>query len=169
MEHPEKLSFPSSFTYWERVRASAVLMFERKSGYVFAFFWPLVAIGTAAFVLSRGRPLDGQVWFVIVLCFAFVPGVLMLGAAATHYLHKQSREPFTYEFDSDGIRAVGATYEYAHKWPAIFQVKRRAGFLMFFFSPGCAHCIPLRSIPDPADQASLVAMAASKRADISGV
>lgn len=169
MEHPDKLSFSSSFTYWERVRASTVLMFERKSGCFFALLWPLLAVGFAIMVLSKGRSLDAQAWFAMVLCLAFVPVMLMLGAAITHYSHKQSREPFTYVFDADGIRAVGVTYEFAHKWPAIFQVKRRAGFLMFFFSPGCAHCIPLRSIPDSMVQASLIAMAAANGADTRGV
>ena len=168
MDSPEKISFPSSFSYWERVRASALLMLERKASYVFIAFWPLAAFGLAALSLSKGRPFDAQLCAVVAGCLLFVPAMLLLGAVSTHYLYKQSREPFTYVFDDDGIRAVGVSYEYAHKWPVIFKVKRRAGFLMFFFAPGAAHCIPLHSIADADLQASLIAMAAAKGADVSG-
>ncbi|MGO1070635.1 YcxB family protein [Lysobacter sp. CA199] len=150
------------------MRANTALMFERASGYVFVLMWPLMGLGLVAIAMTEGGRFTTHALLVSLVCFLFVPGIVLTGAAATHYLYKQSREPFTYVFDNDGIRAVGVTYEYAHKWPAIFQVKRRAGFLMFFFAPACAHCIPLRTIPDLELQTSLIAMAAAHGADTRG-
>ncbi|MEH6419925.1 YcxB family protein [Pseudomonas sp. CGJS7] len=165
MDKFETVTFPSAFSYWDRVRAAMYLMLERKSGYVFVAFWPLLGIGLAAMTVFKTGRFEAWTLFPLLVCLLFVPVMVLLGAATTHYMNKQAREPFTYTFDADGIRAVGVTYEYAHKWPAIFQVKRRSGFLMFFFAPACAHCIPLRTIPDPDLQASLIAMAAANGAD----
>ncbi|WP_394539739.1 YcxB family protein [Lysobacter enzymogenes] len=166
MEHATEIRFSLAFGYWDRVRATLALIGERPLSLCMALLWPLCGVGLAAFALAKGRPITGELALAIVLVFAFVPAMVLLGTAMTHYFHRQSREPFAYTFDGEGIHVAAVTYDFTHKWPAIFKVKRRRWFLMFFFSPGCAHCIPFRAIPDSAVQAALVAMAAAHGADV---
>ncbi|PPJ44399.1 hypothetical protein C0075_26885, partial [Rhizobium sp. KAs_5_22] len=76
----------------------------------------------------------GEIWLAALLAMLFVPMMVLLNTAFAYFGHRQSREPFVYLFDADGVHVSATTYEYTHKWPAIFKVKRSAGFLMFFFS-----------------------------------
>lgn len=162
------LSFSLSFGYWDRVRATLTLIAERPLTLALTSLWPLGAIVLAGYGAARGVALGELPWLALAFLFFFVPLMVLIGAAATHFFHRQSREPFTYVFDEVGIHVSATTYEYTHKWPAIFKVKRKAGFLLFFFSPGYAHCIPYRAVPDRAMQAALIAMAGSHGADTRG-
>jgi len=166
MENAQNIRFSLTFGYWDRVRAIAALIAARPVSLCMVLLCPLCGIGLTVLALAKGRPIAGELALLIALAFAFAPAVVLIGTAMTHYFHRQSREPFTYTFDGDGIHVAAVTYDFTHKWPAIFKVRRNRWFLMFFFSPGCAHCIPFRAVPDPAVQAALVAMAAAQGADV---
>ncbi|BAV96215.1 MULTISPECIES: YcxB family protein [Bacteria] len=168
MDRPQEIRLSPTFGYWDRVRAALVLIVERPWILAMALLWPLAGLGLLAFAWSKGSLFTGEIWLAALLAMLFVPMMVLLNTAFAYFGHRQSREPFVYLFDADGVHVSATTYEYTHKWPAIFKVKRSAGFLMFFFSPGCAHCIPLRAIADRATQADLVAMAAAHGADVRG-
>ena len=168
MDRPQEIRFSPTFGWWDRARANFALAVVRPVSLLWMLIWPAAGLGLLAYALSKGWTLTAPLWVAVVLAILFVPAMVLLGAALTHFFHRQSREPFTYVFDGEGIHVSATTYEYTHKWPAIFKVRRTWGFLMFYFSPGCAHCIPLRSIPDRGLQAQLVEMAASHGADVRG-
>ena len=168
MDRPQEIRLSPTFGYWDRVRAALVLIVERPWILAMALLWPLAGLGLLAFAWSKGSLFTGEIWLAALLAMLFVPMMVLLNTAFAYFGHRQSREPFVYLFDADGVHVSAVTYDYTHKWPAIFKVKRSAGFLMFFFSPGCAHCIPLRAIADRATQADLVAMAAAHGADVRG-
>lgn len=169
MDNAQAIRFALAFGYWDRARATLTLIVERPVNLALTLIWPLIGMGLAVFALDKGVPFTGWVWLGIVLALLFMPIMVLFGTAMTHFFNRQAREPFTYTFDADGIHVSAVTYEYTHKWPAIFKVKRKFGFLLFFFSPGMAHCLPLRDIPDPALQAALVSMAAAHGADVRSV
>jgi len=135
------LSFP--FTLLNRIHAAFALIPQRKLNIVIHAIIPIIGLSTLAMVLYQGHPVSTEVVLIVFACFMFTPSFVVLGVAITYYLNKAAREPFTYKFDAGGVHISTATYEFTHKWSAISQVKRFGGFLMFFFSPGQAHCIPI--------------------------
>ena len=138
MDRPQEIRLSPTFGYWDRVRAALVLIVERPWILAMALLWPLAGLGLLAFAWSKGSLFTGEIWLAALLAMLFVPMMVLLNTAFAYFGHRQSREPFVYLFDADGVHVSATTYEYTHKWPAIFKVKRSAGFLMFFFSPGCA-------------------------------
>ena len=130
----------------DRVRANLLLITQRKLSIALALIWPLIGLSFLSFMLIKGRPLNSETWIVIIGCLFFFPFIVAIGAAANHLLNKHAREEFTYLFNSTGIHVSAASYELTHRWSTISRVKQLAGFVMFFFSPGCAHCVPLRAV-----------------------
>lgn len=160
------ISFP--FSLWDRIRAALLLIPQRKLSTVFALIWPLIGLSLLTFTLIKGRPLEPDVWVLVVVCLLFTPLVVLVTAVATHFTNKQLREPFTYSFNSGGIHVSAASYELMHRWSAISRVKQLGGFLMFFFSPGCAHCIPLRVVNSAGILQPLLTLARDNGASVDG-
>ncbi|HLM52371.1 MAG TPA: YcxB family protein [Pseudoxanthomonas sp.] len=150
-----KLSFP--FTLWDRIRSGFLLMLQRKRTILFAAALPLFGL-FLMLVLVTGEGIGPKDWLAIVLCLLFYPIVLVVGATAVHF-GKHAREPFTYSFNDSGIHVSAASYEFTHRWSAISRVKQSGGFLMFFFSPGGAHCIPLKAVRSAGALEPLITMA----------
>jgi hypothetical protein len=141
----DEIRLTCSLTLWERMRASAVLISQRWLSIFFASIWVAAGISLIGLYWSKGLPLTPMLWFAALACFLFTPLMIVIGATSAHF-NKRLREPFTYTFNDTGIHVSAVTYEYTHKWAAISRVKRLGGFLMFFFSPGCAHCMPLHAV-----------------------
>ena len=152
-----ELSF--AFTFLDRLRAAFLLIPQRRLGIVLAAIFPLIGLSVLAFAFATGREGTVEVWVILVLCLLFHPAMVVTGVAAAHFGNKHVREPFTYSFNDSGIHVSAATYEYTHRWPAISRVEQIGGYLMFFFSPGCAHCIPVEAARSAGVLEPLVAMA----------
>jgi hypothetical protein len=140
-----EVTLTCSLTIWDRIRANLLLMSRRGLTIVFATVWVAIGIGLIILYLYKGLPLTAYVWTVSIGCILFAPVMVVIDAVRTH-LNMRSREPFTYTFNDTGIHISAVTYEYTHRWTAISRVRVLGGFLMFFFSPGCAHCMPMRDV-----------------------
>lgn len=161
-----KIAFP--FTLWDRMRASFVLTPQRRLGIILVAIWPVIGLSFLAFMLTTGRPLNFSAWTVVAGSLLFYPAMVVLGTTAAHYGNRHMREPFTYSFDDSGIHVSARSYEYTHRWSTISRVRKSGGFLMFFFSPGCAHCIPLRAVESTETLGALVALAKRRGASVDG-
>jgi hypothetical protein len=160
------LSFP--FTLQDRIRAAFALMSQRMLNIVLAAIWPIGGLSFLAFFLVKAYPLDAGVWAIVACCLLFDPIILVVAVTVTYFSNKYMREPFTYSFDDSGIHVSAVSYEYSHRWAAIARVKKFCGFLMFFYSPGCAHCIPVKHIRSVGAWDSLIAMAKRHGANVDG-
>lgn len=145
---PSELTLAYSLTLWERIRASAWLVTQRWLTAVFAGIWVVAGASLVGLYLFKGVPLTPTVWLAALACILFMPLMLVITALLLHF-NKRAREPFTYRFDDNGVHVSAVSYEYTHKWAAISHAKRLGGFLMLFFAPGCAHCLPLRVAGTP--------------------
>jgi hypothetical protein len=160
------LSFP--FTLLDCIRAEFAPMLQRMRSIVLAAILPIIGLLLLALILAKDVPLSADVWVGIVGFLLFYSVIVVVGVMVTHFSNKHLCEPFTYSFDDSGIHISTASYEFTHRWSAILRVKKSCGFLMFFFSPGCAHCIPAKHIRSVGAWDSLVAMAKSHGANVDG-
>ena len=138
------LEFP--FSIWDRIWAAFVLIPQRRLNIIIHSVIPLIGLSVLGLLLSRGHPIELDAWLVIGTCFFFTPAVTVFAVFINYITNKSVREPFSYTFDANGIHVLAATYAYTNPWTAINKVKCSGGFLMFFISPGYAHCIPLKAI-----------------------
>jgi len=138
------LTFP--FSLWDRLRAAFVLVPQSRHGVAAAVVFPLLALACFVFVLSKGRPFDGNAAILLAIGLLFYPLVLTIAVLATYFGNPQAREPFTYTFDDRGIHVSAESYEFTHRWSAISRITCCGGFLLLFFSPNCAHTIPVRFV-----------------------
>lgn len=158
------LSFP--FSLLDRIRASFAVIPQRKSGIAAAAIFPLLGLTFLVLTLVKGRALDAGGYSLVGLSLLFYPAVVVTTATITHFCNRHMREPFTYTFNESGIHVSAVSYEYTHRWSAISHVKQFAGFLMFFFSPGCAHCIPLKAVQSAGVFEPLVTLAKAQGANV---
>lgn len=142
---PREVKLVCSLTLRERIWASNVLIAQRWLSIVATSIWMLAGISLIVLYLYKGIPITPAVLLAALSGILFMPLLTVISAVSVHF-NKVSREPFTYTFDSTGIHVSAVTYEYTHKWAAISHVKLLGGFLMFFFSPGRAHCMPLHAV-----------------------
>jgi hypothetical protein len=157
------LSFP--FTWLDRLRASFALVPQRALSMAVAAAFPLFGLAFVLIMLVKGRPLTANAWNLIAICLLFYPAVLVASTTISHFCSRHLREPFTYTFNDSGIHVSAISYEYTHRWSTISHVKPFAGFLMFFFSPGCAHCIPLKVVQSAGALGPLLALARARGQD----
>ena len=142
---PTEIKLACSLTFWERIRASLFLIGQRRLSILLTAIWVTAGASLVGLYLYRGLPLTPSVWLPALACILFMPLMVTIGAVSAHF-NKRFREPFIYTFNERGVHVSAVTYEYTHKWAAISHVKPLGGFLMFFFSPGCAHCMPLHAV-----------------------
>lgn len=138
------LSFP--YTFLDRVLAEFILIPESKFKIVIHSIAPAIGVAFLAFMLFQPKPLSATIWLVVLMLFLFNPVLLIFGVAINYLSYKTAREPFTYHFDENGIHVSAVSHEFTHKWSAITKVKATKRYLLFFFAPGAAHCLPLTAI-----------------------
>ena len=138
------LAFP--FTLVDRIRAAFALIPQRPANIVIHSIIPLIGLGFLALILYTGRSLSLPVIVVVAACLFITPFFTVIAVVISYAFNPIMREPFTYTFDDRGIHVNAVTHEFTHHWSAISRVKRFAGFMLFFFGPGLAHCIPLSVI-----------------------
>jgi hypothetical protein len=154
-----QLSFP--FTWWDRVKATFILVPERRATWIIHSVFPLVGLAFLGALIWRHQ-VTPYYLFIVLMCLLFTPLCIVVGVTAAYLTNPALREPFTYSFDDAGIHVHASTYEYTHKWAAISKVKRSAGYLLFFFSGGNAHCIPVIAVDRANAKALLVRLAVGK-------
>ncbi|HEY5852364.1 MAG TPA: YcxB family protein [Lysobacter sp.] len=142
---PRAIELVCTLTLIERVRASVLLIWQRWLSVAFAAVWVIAGVSLIVLYWHKEVPITPAIWMVAVACALFAPSMAIIGAISAHF-NKRNRERFTYTFNDIGIHVSADSYEYTHKWVAISRVKRLGGFLMIFFSPGCAHCMPLHAV-----------------------
>jgi len=152
-----RLTFP--FGFRDRVFATFLLTSQRMLSIVLAAAFPTIGIAVLLLAWMTGRPLDVQVWAVVSACLAFYPLTNVVGIGLSHITRPHMREPFTYLFDDAGIHVSATSYEFTHRWSTISRVKKLGAYLMFFYAPGCAHCVPLGVIREAGALQSLLVMA----------
>jgi hypothetical protein len=167
MQLPITLSFP--FTLADRIRAAFALIPQRKLNIAIHATIPMIGLATLVSEMIQGRPISADVLFIVLACFMFTPVFLVFGVTVNHRFNKSMREPFTYSFDTDGIHVAATTYEFTHKWAAISRVKIFGGFLMFFFTPGNAHCIPLGAVQQSGTLTPLLQLASAQGVKVSQI
>ena len=134
-----EFSFP--FLLRDRLRATVALWPMHRAGIVANILLPLV--GAFALTLSVVGPFANGNWLsVIGIAFVVLPLCQILAVSMGYALNPVAREPFRYVIDEQGIHVFAKSIDYTHHWSVVSRVVRRAGFLMLFFRPGCAHCLP---------------------------
>jgi hypothetical protein len=135
--------------------------------------WPFIGLLVLYVMSGIDRPLGTGTWlivgFFVAVCVLFYPLMIVVGTTVNYFSYKYMREPFTYLFDDSGIHVSSALCDYTHRWCAISRVKKSGGFLMFFFLPGGAHCIPIRVIESAGVFGPLVALAKEHGVNVDGV
>jgi hypothetical protein len=153
---PHEIRLASTLTLGERIRAN-LLMLRHWPSMICTLIFVVLGIAVIGMHFYGGRPLRPATVVIVLFAFGFAPIMAVLNALAVHY-NKRFRGPFIYTFSAEGIHAESVTYAYTHRWAAISRVKTLGGFLMFFFAPGAAHCLPLKRL-QPAEKAELIRMA----------
>jgi hypothetical protein len=154
---PHELRLAMTLTLRERIRANIILMLGHWTGLIGTLVFVAMGITAIGLHLQSGEPLRLTTLLISLFAFGFTPIMATLGALAAHY-STRSRAPHTYTFDAEGIHVEGVTYAYTHRWAAIPRVKTLGGFLMFYFGPGAAHCLPLERL-DPTTASALIRLA----------
>ena len=164
---PHEVKLVYSLTLWERMWASIVLISQRWLSIFVTSIWVFAGISLVILYLYKSIPLTPAVLLSALACILFMPLMTVISVLSVHF-NKVSREPFTYSFNETGIHVSAVTYDYTHKWAAISHVKLLGGFLMFFFSPGRAHCIPLHAVRDAGVFETLVNLANAHGVSVAG-
>jgi hypothetical protein len=153
-----EFSFP--FTLRDRLRATVALMPARRVGVLFNIVLPIVGLlGIALYLLGVLR----NEWvFTFGFLFVVFPLCAILGTVLGYVFNPVAREPFRYVIDDQGIHVFAKSIDYTHRWSVISQAKRSAGFLMLFFKPGCAHCLPLKALEASGQLAELTAFLSAR-------
>lgn len=139
-----KLSF--SYTFIDRILAEFALLPHSKIKLVIFSLIPGIGVAFFCFVLWKGIPLSAEVWLIVGGLLLLMPALTILGVGINYLTYPATREPFTYEFDEEGIHVVAVTHDFRHKWSAITMVKCTPSRLMFFFGRGVAHCLPMAAV-----------------------
>ena len=155
-----ELSFP--YTFLDRVMAEFVLIPDSKFKVFIHSLIPLIGVAILTLLLWQGKTVSLDSWLVVLGIFFFGPGLIVFGLCINYITNKASREPFTYMFDDNGIRVSAISHEFTHRWPAISKVKPTQRYLLFFFAPGAAHCIPMRAVKNAGALDTLLELARSK-------
>ncbi len=137
-----QFSFSFPFTLRDRLRVAFLLPPQSTSGLIAWSIWPLIALCYIIYFLANGWRLGADVWWFVAFCVAFIP-IVTVATVLTAYAQKRTREPFKVTFSEGGIHTEASSYEFTHRWSAISRVTCSGGFLFFFFSHNCAHCLPL--------------------------
>jgi hypothetical protein len=156
-----KFEYTFPFTLWDRLRATLVLMPMRRMGVFMNIALPIA--GLIGIALVELGPFCEYQWLTpICIAFIVLPLCALLGVAIGYAFNPSAREPFRYVIDADGVHVFAKSVDYSHRWEVISRVRRKAGYLMLFFRPGCAHCLPLSALERTGDFQDLIALLSSK-------
>ena len=148
MPSSAELEVQFHYTLWDRIRSGVVMSFQNWSSALWALALPtagLVLLGVSAYY---GRAIELRTAGIIALCFLFFPVFAVYPAVQAHFFGDRAKKPFNYQFGPFGVRAYSDTSELTQSWKAISKVKRRGGFLLLFFTPKCAHCLPYSTLEE---------------------
>lgn len=142
---PSAVETTPALTFGERLRVTWLLTFGSPA----ALFWVLLPPACGLFLLlstlRSGRGFDLAGTAIIVLSFAIIP-VLQLLKVRRQQRVARANGPHRYRFDREGLCITTPNTEVKLRWAAIPRVRERAGFLLVYFHPHAAHCLPLRTL-----------------------
>jgi hypothetical protein len=148
MPDSSSLKVQFHYTFWDRIRSGLVMSFQTPSSIFWTSAFPVAGLGLLGLHLYYGTRVDIGDAVIIVLFFAFTPVFLAVHAVKTHFFSERKGKPYNYEFGDSGMRASSDTTQLTQSWQAISKIKRQGGFLLLFFSPRCAHCLPYRQLSE---------------------
>lgn len=158
MSRAFEFSFP--FTLRDRLRATVALIPTRRIGILLNIVLPIVGLlGIALHLLGA---LHNEWVLTLGFLLAIFPLCAILGTALGYALNPVAREPFRYVIDDQGIHVFAKSIDYTHHWSGISRATRSAGFLMLFFRPGCAHCLPLPALEASGQLDELIAFLSAR-------
>ena len=96
---------------------------------------------------------------MIAMCFLFTPTFNLFFVINAHYFGERAGKPYHDRFGAFGIRAYSDTTELTQSGKAMCEVRRQGGFLLLFFTPKCAHCLPDRALQNMGAIAPIVELA----------
>lgn len=146
MSDASSLQVQFRYTLWDRIRSGLVMSFQTVPGILWSLAFPVAGLGLLGVHLYYGTPLGLGKVVLAVVCVLFQPLLLTYYALKAHFFGERKNSPFNYQFGDFGLRAYSETEEWTQSWKAISKVKRQGGFLLLFFSPRCAHCLPYRQL-----------------------
>ena len=154
VETPDRLSIKTQPTFWELFLGSlAVIPYQGWLILVHAVF-PLAGLFLLLTPLL-GYRLGAEEIILAILAFSFTPLITMFAIWSGRRRNKLAQGPFTYTFDTEGMRTSGSAFDQMIRWSAIPRVRLSKRFLFVFIAPARAHCIPLRSLTHPEELARL--------------
>ena len=142
---PPAVEITPILTFGERLRMTWLLTLGSPA----ALFWVLLPSACGLFLLlstlrnERGFDLAGTA--IIALSFGIIP-VLQLLKVRRQQREARAHGPHRYRFDHEGLSITAPHSALTLRWAAIPRVRERAGFLMVYFHPHAAHCLPLRML-----------------------
>jgi hypothetical protein len=134
-------------SYWSMFRAQLRMLFYSPLGWILSTAFPL----GGGYMMYRWNTAGGAPSIPDLL----IAGSAVLGAplyAAFIVFLMQRNEtahrPFTFAFDSEGIKVVSEVQTVSKSWREVVRVTESAGFMFIFVSRGVAHVVPLRALQD---------------------
>jgi hypothetical protein len=156
---PTEVRLHLSFNFWNKIKAQYFLLTQRLTTLLVFLAWPFSGVVTLVTMLLDGHKLSFYASSIIFIAIVIVPLSPALGVALNHRRNKQPSESFTYIFNESGVHCDTLSVQFTHPWSSITHVKKRWGFLFFFFAPDRAHCIPLSFINQASALEQLLNMA----------
>lgn len=142
---PSAVEITPVLTYRERLRVTWLLTLGSPA----ALFWMLLPSVCGLLLLMMNHRHRHGFQFVdtliIVLAFAIVP-MLQLFKVRSQQRAARALGPDRYRFDQEGLSITAPNSTLTLRWAAIPRVRERAGFLLVYFHPHAAHCLPLHML-----------------------
>lgn len=169
MPESTALQIKFHYTLWDRIRSALVMSFQTAASTVWSLAFPAAGLALLGVHFYYGTPIGLGNAGLIVLCFGFSPFLLTYYAVKAHFFGEQKGKPFNYEFGEFGVRAFSDTTELTQSWRATSKVKLQSGFLLLFFSPRCAHCLPYRQLSELDAVEPIISMARAHGVRVYGI
>lgn len=74
----------------------------------------------------------------------FLPLVIIYKAKLSYKSNPKVREPITYEFNNDGIKISGSSFNAEMNWDSLYKVTERKEWIFLWQSKQIANTIPIR-------------------------
>jgi hypothetical protein len=143
---PHQVSVNVDPAFWDMFIASLVLIRHQGAMIIVHAIFPLAGLALLLLSYMKGFPQGiTPVIGLSALAIFFTPLITAVGAFSARR-NKLMQGPFTYFFDSEGVRTKGVTFDQTINWTAIAKVRQSKSFLFIFISPTKALYIPMKAL-----------------------
>ena len=142
MENSSALELSVSLSFSERLRAAIAVSTGSVSTMIWLGLFPI--FGLLLVAVNGSDP----GWFDVlmtILCFGFVPAILVIGAYRGSVAARKSG-PFVYRLTPEGIELKTPTAELKQSWAGIPRVRTSQRFLLVYSNKKCAYPFPFRMV-----------------------